>query len=118
MTRKDIRKRMSLLHEQYISKLFNGTLSRGSGNQAANPMDGRQDRHRMQYALAWDCKATLGASISITLTMWLKAIEQARGEIPTIPLRIYHNDRLTEWTDLIVIGLEDFSDIKDDAETR
>lgn len=108
---KDIRHRMSVKHEADVAALLDGVQSRGSGNQAANPMDGRQDRHRVPYAFSWDCKATLGASIGVSDAMWIKAKEQTHGERPSLPLRWYASEQLFVVQDLIVVNLHDFAEI-------
>jgi hypothetical protein len=111
---KDVRHRMSVLHENYVSEALGGTHSRGSGNQAANPSDGRQDHHTASVAFSWDCKATIAQSISVKVSDWEKIVEQSLGERPMLPIRLYSNDRLTAWLDLFVLAPDDFLELLDE----
>lgn len=86
-------------------------MTRGSGNQFANPMDGRQDRYEAPVAFAWDGKSTLAASVSVTREMWEKAMLQAHGERPMLALRFYDSDRLKVGIDLVVISLHDMVEL-------
>jgi hypothetical protein len=78
-------------------------------------MDGRNDRFTTPFALAWDGKATLSKSVSITRDMWAKAVEQAHGEIPLVALRFYANERLGVDEDLVVLRANDFASILEAA---
>ena len=100
-------------HEDYLVEMLGGRKTRGSGNQPHNPMDGRHDRREEPIAFAWDGKSTLGKSISIPLSMWEKAQEQALSERPMLALRWYLNDRLTESVDLAVISVDDLAELLD-----
>ena len=104
---------MSDRHEDFLVDLLGGRKTRGSGNQFANPMDGRHNRYEDTMAFAWDGKSTLGNSIGVTRTMWEKAQEQALGERPMIALRWYLNERLTDAIDLIAIDANDFAELLD-----
>jgi hypothetical protein len=106
---------MSDRHEQWLLETFGGTLSAGSGNQNANPMDTRQNRHEQEFSFAFDGKATLGNSNSIPLEMWEKVQYQAHKDRPALALRYYLNERLSESLDLIVIGAEDFQELLERA---
>lgn len=86
-------------------------MTRGSGNQFANPMDGRQNRYEAPVAFAWDGKSTRAASITVTRKMWEKAMLQAHGERPMLALRFYDSDRLAVGADLVVIGLHDLMEL-------
>lgn len=86
-------------------------MTRGSGNQFANQMDGRHNRYEDPLAFAWDCKSTRAASITVTREMWRKAREQAHGERPLIPLRFYDSDRLVVGADLVVMNLHDLVEL-------
>ncbi len=111
---KDIRRRMSEAHEAHLAEVLNGVRSRGSGNQAANPADGRQDHHLNNIAFSWDCKSTLGKSLSIKLSDWEKIKDQSHGERPMLPIRMYMDDRLMKWVDLVVLDLADLEELLDE----
>lgn len=108
-------RKMSDAHETWLSAILNGRMTKGSGNQWHNPMDGRHSGMHQHYAFAWDGKATFAKSASITLTMWEKAREQAAPEMPLIPLRFYANERLEVTLDLVALKTEVFADILADA---
>lgn len=103
-------------HEAHLVQVLGGRRTPGSGNQANNPMDGRHNRYTSGLAFAWDGKATLGKSLSISLAMWEKAQEQALGERPMLALRWYLNERLTDQVDLVAVSLDDFVEMRDLAE--
>src|SRR5687768_7630444 len=103
-----LNKKMGDKHEEFLVERLGGRGTRGSGNQANNPMDGRHDRYKEAVAFAWDGKSTRGKSISITRDMVAKAEEQAHGERPMLALRFYDDDRLRGFKDLVVIDFEDF----------
>lgn len=115
MTLKDIRNRMSVKHEEYVAEELGSKRNLGSGNQARKQMDGRQDYRELPYAFAWDCKATLGNSISVTKDMWKKATQQAGDEFPMLPLRFYEGERLANYTDLAVIDFDLLKELIDIA---
>lgn len=98
-------------HEEFLASLFEGIQNRGSGNQWANPIDGRQSRKHVEYSFAWDGKSTLGKSISIPLTMWDKARLQAGGDRPMLGLRWYANEKLEVLRDLVVLSAHDFAEV-------
>lgn len=98
-------------HEAYLADLLGGRRTRGSGNQFNDQMDGRQHRFDGPVAFAWDGKATTGKSISVSLAMWEKAVEQAGGERAALALRWYLNERLTEAVDLITVSADDFAEL-------
>jgi hypothetical protein len=108
--------RMAEAHEKDLQERLGGRRTRGSGNQPANPMDGRHSRYSQPVALAWDAKATRGLSISVTRKMWSKAEEQAHGERPALPLRFYDSDRLKVWRDLIVLDLDDTIELLENSD--
>ena len=87
---------MARIHEAWAASLFGGRQAKGSGNQWHDQIDGRQDHMSQQYAVAWDCKATLGKGITITRAMWEKAVEQAGGEEPMLALRWYETQCLED----------------------
>lgn len=102
---------MSALHEEYIAKLFGGQQHPGSGNQDRNQGDGRRSGHCFGIGWVWDCKATVGKSISISLDQIEKITEQAGMDKPLIPIRIYENDRLTHCVDLVAMRPDDLREI-------
>lgn len=107
---------MSDRHESHLAALFEGRMTRGSGNQFRDQMDGKQEYQSGAYVFAWDGKATLSKSVSVSLDMWRKAVEQAHWAIPIIPLRFYGNERLTQVeADLVVIEAETLAEIQRDA---
>lgn len=106
------RQKMSRLHEIFLAKVLGGRKSRGSGNQWHDAADGRNNHLIEEFAFAWDGKATLGKSISITREMWEKIKEQAGGERPMLALRFYGNERCDEIdADLAVVSMDDFTEI-------
>lgn len=111
MAIKDIRRRMSDRHEGDVAEMFGTRVNRGSGNQWAKPADGRMDSNQVPFAFAWDCKATMAASISVSLEMWDKIVLQAHNERPMIPLRFYLTDRLDTYRDLVVLDLNDVAEL-------
>lgn len=113
-----LNKKMGDAHEAFLCALFDGTQSRGSGNQWANPMDGRQNRFQQAYAFAWDGKSTLGGSIGVTRAMWRKAREQAHGERPMLGLRFYDDESLKRVeADLVVLSAHDMAEVLEAANT-
>jgi hypothetical protein len=115
---KDIRRRMSNVHEQWLQRLFGGVISPGSGNQFANPGDVKQSHYDNQYAFTFDGKATLAASQSIPLEMWRKIQRQSTNNHPALALRYYLDARLNESVDLIVIDAHIFKELLDVANDR
>lgn len=107
---------MSDAHEAWLAEFFEGRISRGSGNQWSNPMDGRQDRREVAVAFCWDGKSSFGKSISVSRDMWEKARDQARGERPMIPLRFYDTWRLDVGLDLVVIDPNDLKELMERSE--
>lgn len=104
---------MSDRHEKDLAEWLGGRRTRGSGNQFNDAMDGRQHRFEEDLAFAWDGKSTLGKSISVTEDMWEKAVDQAGGERAMIALRWYRNERLTAYTDLAAVSMDDFRELVD-----
>jgi hypothetical protein len=105
---------MGRKHEEYIASVLGARRNRGSGNQWANQMDGRQNRYERDVAFAFDAKSTLGKSITITRAMWEKAVEQSHGERPMIPLRWYDTERLKVGLDLVVITVNDLLELQEE----
>lgn len=110
-----LNKRMGDAHEEFLAELFGGRMSRGSGNQWRNPMDGRHNRFTEPFAFAWDGKSTLGLGVSVTRAMWTKAVEQAEGERPMLGLRFYENGELEVSHDLVVMTAHDAAELREAA---
>lgn len=111
-------KKMGNEHESWVCALLGATQSRGSGNQWANPIDGRQNRMTQSFAFAFDGKSTLGKSIGVSRVMWEKARQQAGGERPMLALRFYDTERLSVGHDLIVVSAHDFAEVLEAANER
>jgi hypothetical protein len=106
---------MSDAHEIFLADLFDGRRSVGSGNQANDQADGRNRVYDTIYPAAWDGKATLGKSHSVTLETWDKLVEQAHGLRPILALRWYADERLHVRRDLVVLDAHDFAEILEAA---
>ncbi|GAA1978948.1 hypothetical protein [Kitasatospora viridis] len=99
-------------HEQHVADRLGMRRSRGSGNQWRDPIDARHNRLDTEYAFAADAKSTLAKSLSVSLAMWHKAVEQAGGERPMLALRFYTDRTLADvHADLAVSLLDDFADL-------
>lgn len=114
---KDIRKRTSDAQEEYLAKRFGARRTRGSGNRFNNPMDVREDHLREEFAFAMEGKATLGAGITVTTSMWRKAVTQSHGERPMVVLTFFDSERLDpeRAIHLGVIDLDDFDELRERA---
>lgn len=108
-------RKMSDAHEAWLVELFGGRMTKGSGNQWHNQMDGRQSSRQQYYAFAWDGKATLGKSVGVTREMWKKAVQQAGMERPMLPLRWYDTEQLKVGLDLVVVSADDLACLIEDA---
>lgn len=115
MATKPTTRQMSDAHEKFLAELFQGRVAISSGNQAKDPMDGRNKRYDQPFALAWDGKSTLGESVGVTKAMWNKAVLQSHGEIPVLALRWYEDYRLRAEQDLVVLSAHDFAEILEAA---
>lgn len=111
-----LNKRMGDRHEAHVAEVLGQRQTRGSGNQWRDQMDSKHDRTECVFAFANDGKSTLAKSISITRTMWAKAVEQAGGERPMLTLRFYDDASLKVYADLAVCDLLDFAEMREDAE--
>jgi hypothetical protein len=103
-------KDMSLKHERWLAETFGGYVTPGSGNQYANQGDVIRSRYHYDVGITFDGKATRSRSLTITLDMIDKLIEQAAGNYPVLALRWYGDDRLTrhvDWVALPAILLQD-----------
>lgn len=108
--------RMGDVHEGWLLSVLGGRRTPGSGNQWRNPMDGRHSRYTSQFAFAWDGKSTRAKSISISLAILDKAVEQASPERPMIAIRFYHDDRLKKHEDWFLIRADDFIEMRNAAD--
>jgi len=107
---------MSDRHETDLVAVLGGERTRNSGAVWSDQGDGHQTGLDQHWTFGWDGKSTLSKSIGVSLEMWEKLTEQSRGLEPLLPLRFYANTRLTQVTlDLVVLELETFSQILDDA---
>lgn len=114
MTR-TFRQQMSDAHEADIAEWIGGRQQKASGSQWHAQMDVINDE-RTPYALAADGKATMKESVSVSLSMWRKAVEQTFGKIPTLWLRFYKDESLREVDlDLVVIERREFLEILEAA---
>jgi hypothetical protein len=113
MARRGTTRAMSDAHEEYLVEVLGGRMTRGSGNQPANPLDGRHAHLNQSFAFAWDGKSTMGQSLSISRATWDQIEEDAHGERPLMPLRFYDTDRLKVGLDLVVLRLDDFAEMLD-----
>jgi hypothetical protein len=106
---------MSDAHESYLQELFGGKISKGSGNQAANPADVRQSPTEEVFPFAWDGKSTLSHSINISLDTLHKIEYQAHNLHPGIAIRFYLNERLTEAEDWCLVKADDLRELQEKA---
>lgn len=106
-------KKLADQHEVDVAELLGGRKTKSSGNQWNDPADGRTDRRDVEFAFAWDCKAAMPEtkSVSVTREMLNKIIEQAGGERPAIPLRFYDTWRGEVDHDWVVIRLDDLAEM-------
>ena len=104
--RSNLRQRMGRAHEDYIADLFGGRRMRGSGNQFNNQGDGSTSRFHRVWAWFWDCKSTLGDSISVSKKTWYKIVEQSTGETPMLPLRFYQDERVETCQTLDLVAIQ------------
>lgn len=109
MAKKPTTRQMADRHEADLARLLDGRMTRGSGNQFSDSMDGKHDEGYWRFA--WDGKATFGASIGVSREMWKKAVDQSHGARPLLPLRFYDDYRLTPALDLVVCDLHDLAEM-------
>jgi hypothetical protein len=103
-------------HEADIAEWIGGVQQKASGSQWQSQMDAVNGEKSTPFPLAADGKSTMKGSISVTLEMWKKAVEQTFGKIPTVWLRWYRDENLREVElDLVVIGRREFVEILDAA---
>lgn len=107
---------MSDRHEADIAALLGGRVTVGSGNQHNDPMDGKHGYKEARYTFAWDGKCSLANSISVSIPMWQKAVDQARAFHPLLALRLWRDTRLTMTNlDLIAVEANTFAEMLEDA---
>lgn len=107
---------MSDRHEADIAALLDGRVTVGSGNQHNDPMDGKHGYMSQRYTFAWDGKCSLANSISVSVPMWQKAVDQARAFRPLLALRLWKDTRLTMTNlDLIAVEANTFAEMLEDA---
>lgn len=110
-------RKMSDAHEDWLVETLGGAKTRGSGNQWRAPADGRHNPYdKREWPFAWDGKSTFAKSASVNRDMWEKIREQARPNLPLIPLRFYDNEKLEVGLDLVVLDAQTFADILEAAE--
>jgi len=103
-------------HEADIAEWIGGVQQKASGSQWQAQMDAVNGEKSTPFPLAADGKSTMKSSMSVTLDMWKKAVEQTFGKIPTVWLRWYRDENLREVElDLVVIGRRDFVEILEAA---
>lgn len=107
-------RKMSDLHEKFLAEVFGGRRTRGSGNQWRDQMDGKHNRMIEPFAFAWDGKATLAKSITITLDMIKKAREQSGGDEPMLALRWYANENLDVLEDWVLISPHTLAELREE----
>lgn len=106
-------KQLADLHETDVVELIGGRKTKSSGNQWNDPGDGRHDHRTEEFAFAWDCKAAMPGtkSVSITREMLGKIVEQAAAERPAIPIRFYETWRGDVTHDWIAIRIDDYAEM-------
>lgn len=112
-------KRLADAHEVFVADLLGARQSRASGSQWHDQADGRQSRYAVDFAFAFDCKAAMPGtkSISVTRAMWDKLEQQSHGERSLLPLRFYTTLRGEVWRDLVVMNLHDLAELLEAART-
>ncbi len=109
---------MSDKHEEFLATVFGdkSQIMPGSGSGWAKQMDVRGKHREEEYPFAVDGKSTLRESISVSLDMWDKAVEQSHNEIPALAFRWYGSYQLDSKLDLICVDANTFRAMKEDAE--
>lgn len=109
------RMRMADKHEAFIADLLAGRRSKASGSTWNDKGDGRGDHTEEPFAFAWDCKATLAKSHTVTREMLAKLREEAGGERPLLPLRWYDDESLRSYEDWALLRADDLAELRDAA---
>lgn len=104
-------RKMSSRHEADLAQVLGGRVTRNSGSVWVDTADGKHDGSQA-FSFAWDGKATLGKSISVTRAMVAKVRDQAGPHIPMIPLRWYRDEALVQVDiDLVAVPLSVFAEM-------
>lgn len=90
MAKKPTNVQMAQKHEGWGTDLFDMDLTRGSGSQWHDPMDGRHRDGQWKFTL--ECKSTFHKSFPVTADLWRKAVEQSHGARPIVQIRLYEPD--------------------------
>lgn len=111
---KDSKYALSLKHETDWADWLGTERNRGSGNQWNHQTDGRTNRFELPFAFAFDCKAAMPGtkSISVTREMLAKLVEQSHGERPALPLRFYDTERGAYAEDWVLVRKGDFLEME------
>jgi hypothetical protein len=109
---KDIRRRMSDKHEEFLARVFGGDRTPGSGNQWHAQTDG----HNVDFA--WDAKSTRSRSMTITIEMLDKLDEQSYPRRSFLPIRFYGDERLSTYRDKVLVDLDDLLELLECADNR
>jgi hypothetical protein len=80
---------MADAHEADIAEWTQGTLQKGSGNQWHRQGDTKNGEHLVPLPITSDGKSTMGNSITVSRSMWLKLVEQTFNQNPAMFLRFY-----------------------------
>jgi hypothetical protein len=108
---------MGRKHEEDVAEVFGARLSRSSGNQWNDQMDGRMIDGVFRFA--FDCKSRMAADptrangLSLTDPLWQKAERQAAGARVMVPLRWYRTESLKVGRDLVAVSLDDMAEMMD-----
>lgn len=108
-------RKLSDRHEEDLAAILGGQMTKGSGNQFNDPMDGKHEYGSQRYTFAWDGKSSLGRSVSVSREMWAKAVDQARSFLPMVALRLYRSERLQVDMDLVAVEVNTFAEILETA---
>jgi len=110
----DIKHTLSVKHEADWADWLGTERNRGSGNQWAHQTDGRTNRYEVPFAFAFDCKAAMPGtkSITVTLPMIAKLRQQAHGERPILPMRFYETERGGYTEDWVLVRKGDFCEME------
>lgn len=101
---------MSDKHEEFLTTVFgkHSKVMPNSGAGWAKQMDVRGSHTEEEFAFAVDGKSTFRESISVSLDMWDKIVEQSHNEIPALALRYYGTYQLDSKLDLVAVEAQQF----------
>lgn len=99
-----IKHKLSRKHEADIAEALGGVQSKSSGNQWHDQTDGRTHPYD-RFSMAWDCKAAMPGTKSITITRedLAKVREQSHGQTPLMPMRWYLSERGHVEFDMVLV---------------